>query len=106
MNKPMIEQSERGVTLNKTLAWSILVALVSGGIWLGTVVTEAKNGLETLSERDAENRQDIATNRRDIAKLRSSNARIDQRLLNIETGVQRAEDSIAEILRYLREGDQ
>lgn len=109
----MIEQSERGITLNKSLAWTILVALIGGGIWIGTVVTEARTGVQTanksveaLGARQIEDRKAIAINRRDISELRSSNARIDQRLLNIETGVRRTEDSIAEILQYLRGGNQ
>jgi hypothetical protein len=30
----MIENSERGVTINKTLAWGMLLSLVSG-VWFG-----------------------------------------------------------------------
>ncbi len=100
----MIEQSERGITLNKTLAWTILVALIGGGIWIGKTVSEAQTGVENLGQRQVEDRADIANNRDAIANLRSSNARIDQRLLNIESGVERTEQSISEILRYLREG--
>lgn len=102
----MIENSERGITLNKSLAWSILVAVVAGGIWIGTVVTDAKKGIENLGQRQVEDRADISANRDAISRLWSSNARIDQRLLNIESGVERTEKSISEILKYLRDGDK
>ena len=34
MAKPMIENSERGITINKALAWTMLVS-VAGLIWWG-----------------------------------------------------------------------
>lgn len=34
----MIENSERGITLAKPLAWTILTALIIGGIWIGAQV--------------------------------------------------------------------
>lgn len=34
----MIENSERGITLAKPLAWTILTALIVGGFWIGLQV--------------------------------------------------------------------
>lgn len=104
MNKPMIEQNDRGITINKTLGWAMLVGLLTGGIWIGTQVTTAKEGVESLKTREEENRMGIATNREAISALRSSNARVDQRLTGIEQTAQRTEATVAEILRYLRNG--
>ncbi|MBC7156582.1 MAG: hypothetical protein H5U20_03595 [Rhodobacteraceae bacterium] len=98
----MIENSERGITLNKSLAWTMLVAVLAGGVWIGTQVTEAKKGVETLTERQSEDRGSITANREAIARLQSSNARIDQRLISIEQSTSRTENSIEEVLRYLR----
>lgn len=105
MGTRMIENSDRGITINKSLAWSMLVAVVGGGIWLGSVVTEAKNGVQNLSDRQSEDRGSIVANRDAIGRLQSSNARIDQRLLSIEQSTQRAENSLQEVLRYLRGQD-
>lgn len=102
MNKPMIEQSERGITLNKSLAWSIFVAVIGGGFWIGVIVTDTQNGLKTLGNRQSEDRSEIAVNRNAISRLRSSNARVDQRLLNIESGIERTEKSLDQVLQYLR----
>ena len=98
----MIENSERGITLNKSLAWTILVAVLSGGIWIGVQITAAKEGITTLSNRQDEDRQSIRDNSSAINVLRSSNARIDERLIGIESTAQRTETSVSEILRYLR----
>jgi len=102
MNTQMIENSDRGLTLDKRLAWGILVTIAGGGFWVGVQVTELASGVETLGDRQTEDRESIADNTRAINALRSSNARIDQRLANIETSASRTEASVVEILRYLR----
>ncbi|WP_305968571.1 MULTISPECIES: hypothetical protein [unclassified Mameliella] len=104
MNKPMIENSDRGITLNKSLAWTVLVGVLSGGIWVGMQVTSAKQGVQTLAARQDEDRLDIRKNTSDITAIRSNNARLDQRLTNIEQSARRTEETVSEILRYLRDG--
>lgn len=101
----MIENSERGITLNKSLAWAIVVALVTGGMWVGTQITSAQKGITTLTERQVEDRDAIRANSASINNLRSSNARIDEKLIGIERTATRTESAVAEILRYLREKD-
>ena len=98
----MIENSERGITLTKSLAWTILVAALTGGIWIGIQITAAQEGIATLSDRQSENRGAIKSNTEEINNLRSSTARIDQRLTGIEDISARTEASVSEILRYLR----
>lgn len=98
----MIENSDRGITLNKGLAWTILATVLSGGIWIGTQVTDAQKGIVTLTNRQSEDREAIRMNSLSINDLRSSNARIDERLIGIESTAQRTETSVSEILRYLR----
>lgn len=102
MTTQMIENSDRGLTLDKRLAWGILVTIAGGGFWVGVQVTELASGVQTLGNRQSEDRASIADNTRAIQTLRSSNARIDQRLTNIEQSSQRTESTVAEILRYLR----
>lgn len=98
----MIENSERGITLNKNLAWTILVAVLGGGIWVGVQVTSASEGITTLTTRQGEDREAIRLNSAAINDLRSSNARIDEKLIGIEGTARRTEASVAEVLRYLR----
>ncbi len=104
MGKPqMIENSDRGITLNKSLAWTMLVALLTGGIWIGMQVTDAKVGVQNLADRQAEDRMSIRANSDAINVLRSSNARIDQRLINIEQSAARTENILSDLLRYVRD---
>lgn len=103
MNAPMIENSERGITLNKSLAWTMLVAVLAGGVWIGTQVTEAKKGVETLTERQSEDRNSIVENRAAIVLLRENTGRIDERLTNIEKSTDDINTSIKELIGYLRD---
>lgn len=104
MNKPMIENSDRGITLNKSLAWTVLVGVLSGGVWVGIQVNSARQGVDALTTRQQEDRLDIRKNTSDITAIRSNNARLDQRLTGIEQSARRTEETVAEILRYLRDG--
>jgi len=100
----MIENSERGVTLSKSLAWTILVTVIGGGIWIGAQVTDANNGVDTLQARQAEDRQDISQNTSAVNALRSGAARLDQRLISIEQGQRRTEDKIDTLIDYISNG--
>lgn len=46
----MIENSERGITITKGLAWTIVCGLVGAGIWLGIQTTTATSGIENLQD--------------------------------------------------------
>lgn len=105
MMRPMVENSDRGITLNKSLAWAILTALVAGGFWVGVQVTRMETGLSVLSTRQFEDRAAIQANTAQIVSLRESNQRVDQRLLNIEQTTRRTEDSLRELLRYFRSNE-
>lgn len=102
----MIENSERGITINKSLAWTVFTAVLAGGIWIGIEINAARQGIEALTLRQSEDRADIRENTKEIVTLRSSGARVDQRLMAIEQSARRTEDTLTEILRYLREGGE
>jgi hypothetical protein len=106
MKRPHIEQSDRGITLNKSLAWTMMAGLLGAGIWLGTNLTMTQGAVETLKTRQAEDRLIVRENSRAINDLRSSNARIDERLVNIERSSRSTERQVSEILRYLRNPNQ
>jgi len=98
----MIEHSDQGITLKTSLAWTILVTFLTGGIWIGVQVTTAKNGIKTLESRQSEDRGLIASNREAIAALRAAEARVDQRLINIERSTAQTERLIQELVSLVR----
>jgi hypothetical protein len=88
--RPAIENSDRGITLNKSLAWTILVALVSLVWWGGATITNlqgttmdirrlidaeklAADGRETrirnLEMATSSDRSTLASVQRDVARL-------------------------------------
>lgn len=47
--RPAIENSDRGITLNKSLAWTLASALALGGMWVGTNVTKLAASTDALA---------------------------------------------------------
>lgn len=44
-----IENSERGLTITKSLAWTIITAMAVGGFWFGAQITTIKGDLDALN---------------------------------------------------------
>ncbi len=47
--RPRIENSDRGLTINKSLGWTIGCGLLLGGMWVGTNVTQLSSATEGLT---------------------------------------------------------
>jgi len=102
---PRINSDERGVTINKTLAYTIAVGLGSGFFWFGSITAEGMERIAVLQNRQEEDRALILANQKEINALRRSSERVDQRLVNIEQSQARQEAATNEILRYMRSPD-
>ena len=63
MSKPMIENSDRGITLNKSLAWTVSVALVFTGLWVGTTVTGLTNQVQAVASNTEQRMTEAASQR-------------------------------------------
>lgn len=50
----MIENSDRGITLAKPLAWTMLVGLLSGGVWVGGTIGSVRSELGSLVDKVSE----------------------------------------------------
>lgn len=75
MNKPMIENSERGITVNKTLAWTMVVGLLAGGYFIGTELSSTKTLLSEIKLASEASR----------VEMRTVTSDIDSRLRAVET---------------------
>jgi len=98
MNAPRIQSDDRGITINKTLAWMILGGLLTAGLYGGTQV----HTLQTAVDRQAEDRKQIQTNAKAISDLQRNNATTQLRLNNIERYTSETRADVAEVLSYLR----
>jgi hypothetical protein len=74
MNGPRITNEDRGITLNKQLAWVITVGLICAGLWLGSEVVGTKNMVLDIRASQIRQDEDRAQYRRDV----------DQRLRALE----------------------
>lgn len=90
MTKPMIENSERGITVNKTLAWAMVVGLVTGGLGVGRELGQTKTLLTEIKSASEASR----------IEMRVVTSDIDARLRAVETN--RASDA-SEIRAVQRE---
>lgn len=78
-----IEIADRGVTLSKSLAWAVMIGLVTGGIYVGT----ALGRLETSMVQLKESRADFETAiRRDLTGLERRKTTSEDRLRILEVG--------------------
>lgn len=44
--RPEIANDDRGITVNKSLAWTLIVGLVGLGFWVGTQLTILSSGMD------------------------------------------------------------
>lgn len=58
-DRPMIENSDRGITLNKALAWTMAVGLISAGLTVGVNLAGLQSAVTLQAEQSA-----IAANER------------------------------------------
>lgn len=90
MAGPMIENSERGITVNKTLAWTMVGGLMAAGFFLGTELSTTKTLLTEIKSASEASR----------VEMRVVTTDIDTRLRAVET--HRASDA-SEIRAVQRE---
>lgn len=96
MTRPMIENSDRGITINKPLAWSILVAIVAAVWFGGTTVASLQTSAERLGD-------DIALNRNAMVTDRASAAAIEGRVRALENASSRQDARFDALSRDLDE---
>lgn len=63
MTPPRITTDERGITLNKSLAWTMLVAIISAAFWVGVTVTQLQSDTMNFTETMKEVKQTIDDDR-------------------------------------------
>lgn len=81
--RPRIENSERGITLNKSLAWTILVALLGGGFWVGSSVTSLQSITDENKDKISKQTDEITSINTRLRSIENQQARADERFSNI-----------------------
>ena len=93
-----IENADRGITLSKSLAWTILAGLITGGMWLGGEIASARRSIDDLKSDLAQfeiRQTELADRMRKVERQEAADlermtaittllTRIDQRLETME----------------------
>ena len=96
--RPRIENSDRGITLNRSLAWTMLIAILSGAFWAGQTIT----ALQGMSDRNAKAISEIVGSQAlDRAESKADLAMIIGRIGTIEQQQARADERFSNILSYM-----
>lgn len=98
MNKPMITNEDRGITLNKSLAWTIGVALVSVGLFVGMELAATRTQQKNILEQLQAMQQASQTRQSEAALARSQ---LDTRLRAVETTTAADRSEITALRREL-----
>jgi uncharacterized coiled-coil protein SlyX len=100
--RPMIENSDRGITLAKPLAWTILVAIVTLVWWGGTTIQSMQSTLTNLGGIITETRLLSSQSETRIRALEVSTTRNDAVVAAIRESLTDLKNSQAETNRLLR----
>ncbi|WP_065328169.1 hypothetical protein [Tritonibacter mobilis] len=94
----MIENSDRGITLNKSLAWTMACGLVGAGLWVGIQVATLRGETAALS-------QTINGLRVDLTTSEARQAALTSRVRANETALARQDERLSLILSTLNKID-
>jgi hypothetical protein len=103
MTGPAIENSDRGITLNKTLAWTMLVALVSLVWYGGSTVAGVNHTVTQLAAAAAADRAVMSAVAGRVGALEVANARGETISQELRRGMEEIKAAQRETNALLRE---
>lgn len=106
----VIENSDRGLTINKGLAWTVLSALVLAGVWVGTQTATMSSGIRELQGDldQAVSQVTVEADKRDrlaarVRSLEAKSAARDASYAHLSRGMQDLQSQLGENNRLLRQ---
>lgn len=87
----MIENSNRGITMNKSLAWTVACGLVGAGLWVGIQVATLRGETAGLSRT-------INALRTDLTASEARQVTLTARVRTNETALARQDERLSLIL--------
>jgi len=102
-----IQSDERGITMTKSLAWTMVVGLVSLAFWFGAEMAELKTSVSNIAEERASFRRSIESEYNSLDnRLRTverSDAQLNQIVQNMTGLLTRIDNRVERIDRRLRQ---
>jgi uncharacterized coiled-coil protein SlyX len=110
MANPMIDSSDRGITLNKALAWTMLVSVTGLIWWGGGTLASLQGAADRLTAALAETREMIVAERASavqlearVRTLENSATRQDARFDALSVSINELKQQARETFTLLRE---
>lgn len=85
MDRKLIENSDRGITLNKSLAWTILCGLLGTGVFYGVNMASTSTKLDEIARSSTAATAERQAIESRVRSLEQSKARDDERFTSILT---------------------
>ena len=102
--RPHIENSDRGITLNKSLAWTILSALAILIWWGGATLADLRSSTSMLAEALGENKQANVSVEGRVRVLENGQARGDVQFESLSSSINEIKDLLRDLAK--REGQK
>jgi len=100
-----IDSDERGFTITKSLAWTMIVALITAALWFGVKLGQVETKLDTLQNQresfSTEIRREMLTMDTRLRTVERSDAQISQ-LVRTQTSIlERIDSRLTELSRRM-----
>ena len=92
--RPLIENSDRGFTINKQLGWSILVTLVGLIFYAGTTLSNLQNGMDSITTNLAAQQAGGTALEVRVRVLENQAGRFEEKLQSILNVVSRIDEKL------------
>jgi Skp family chaperone for outer membrane proteins len=93
-HKPLIENSDRGLTVNKTLGWTMLVTIVGLIFYAGSTLASLQHSIGALSTAVLSQQSSNAALEIRVRALENQAGRFDEKLQNILTVLGRIDNKL------------
>lgn len=101
--RPMIENSDRGITLSKPLAWAILSSLAVLIWWGSTTVTSLQTAIATLTVATSESRGANTAMDARMRTVENAQTRVDATLNGMQIALQEIKEQNRAIEQLFRQ---
>mgnify|MGYP007087656129 CR=1 FL=1 len=99
----MIENSDRGVTLNKGLAWTIGTGLIGAGLYVGLTIANLTSALDNQNDQITEARESRVSIELRVRALENSAAGTEVQFRNLSAGLDEVKAAQRETNALLRQ---
>lgn len=99
----VIENSDRGITLNKGLAWTVGTGLIGAGVYVGITIASLTTALDSQNDQISEARQSRSGIEMRVRVLENNAAGSEVQFRNLSSGLEEVKAAQRETNALLRQ---